>query len=443
MSPNWKRERTAVPSANSRPAPKLGLLANWQQFTLLVLVNGFVGTMVGTERILLPILAEHDFGLKSRVAILSFLVSFGLAKAATNLFAGRWSDRVGRKPVLLAGWLAGLPVPVLIYFAPAWSWVVAANVFLGMNQGLAWSTTVNMKIDLVGPKRRGLAMGINEASGYVAVSLAALGAGYLSAVYGPRMSMLAIGESAAIAGLLISALLIHESRAHMEVESREHRVIAPAMAFKEVFVLTSWRDRTLRSVSFAGLVNNLNDGTAWGLFPLYFASRGLSIQKISILVALYPAVWGLSQLGTGALSDRIGRKMLIVGGMVLQGIALILLAIFTGFLEWAWASVFLGIGTAMVYPTLLATISDVAHPSWRASAVGVYRLWRDSGYAIGAILAGVLADAFGIRRAIVTVGGLTVFAGILAALVMRETLVQRHSAIGSFLPVTGEKRHSS
>jgi len=442
MSPNWKREQTAVPSANSRPAPKLGLLANWQQFTLLVLVNGFVGTMVGTERILLPILAEHDFGLKSRVAILSFLVSFGLAKAATNLFAGRWSDRVGRKPVLLTGWLAGLPVPVLIYFAPAWSWVVAANVFLGMNQGLAWSTTVNMKIDPVGPKRRGLAMGINEASGYVAVSVAALGAGYLSAVYGPRMSMLAIGESAAIAGLLISALLIHESRTHMEVESREHRVIAPAMAFREVFVLTSWRDRTLRSVSFAGLVNNLNDGTAWGLFPLYFASRGLSIQKISILVALYPAVWGLSQLGTGALSDRIGRKMLIVGGMVLQGIALILLTIFTGFLEWAWASVFLGIGTAMVYPTLLATISDVAHPSWRASAVGVYRLWRDSGYAIGAILAGVLADAFGIRRAIATVGGLTVFAGIFAALVMRETLAERNSSISSLLPVAGEKRHS-
>lgn len=430
-------------SANSRPAPQLGLLANWQQFTLLVLVNGFVGTMVGTERILLPILAEHDFGLKSRVAILSFLVSFGLVKAAANLFAGRWSDRVGRKPVLLAGWLAGLPVPVLIYFAPAWFWVVAANVFLGINQGLAWSTTVNMKIDLVGPKRRGLAMGINEASGYVAVSLAALGAGYLSAVHGPRMSMLLIGESAAIAGLLISVLFIHESRTHMEVESREQRITAPAMPFKEVFVLTSWRDRTLRAISFAGLVNNLNDGTAWGLFPLYFAARGLSIQKIGVLVALYPAIWGLGQLGTGALSDRIGRKMLIVGGMVLQGIALILLTIFTGFLEWVWASVFLGIGTAMVYPTFLAAISDVAQPNWRASAVGVYRLWRDSGYAIGAILAGVLADAFGIRRAIATIGGLTVFTGLFVALTMRETLVQRHSSIGSFLPVTGEKRHSS
>ena len=432
-----------MPSANSSTTPKLGLLANWQQFTLLVLVNGFVGTMVGTERSLLPLLAERDFGLKSRVAILSFLVSFGLVKACANLFAGRWSDRVGRKPILLAGWLAGLPVPVLIYFAPAWSWVVAANVFLGMNQGLAWSTTVNMKIDLVGPKRRGLAMGINEASGYVAVSLAALGAGYLSAVYGPRMSMLAIGESAAIAGLLISALFIHESRTHMEVESQEHRVLAPAKSFKEVFVLTSWRNRTLCSISFAGLVNNLNDGTAWGLFPLYFASRGLSIQKISMLVALYPAVWGLGQLGTGALSDRIGRKMLIVSGMLLQGIAIILLTILNGFTGWAWASALLGLGTAMVYPTFLAAIGDVAHPSWRASAVGVYRLWRDSGYAIGAILAGVLADAFGTRRAIATIGGLTVFTGLLVALVMRETLVQRISPINSLQSVTGEKRHTS
>ncbi len=431
-----------MPSANSRTAPKLGLLANWQQFTLLVLVNGFVGTMVGTERSLLPLLAEHDFGLKSRVAILSFLVSFGLVKAGANLFAGRWSDHVGRKPVLLTGWLAGLPVPVLIYFAPAWSWVVAANIFLGMNQGLAWSTTVNMKIDLVGPKRRGLAMGINEASGYVAVSLAALGAGYLSAVSGPRMSMLAIGESAAIAGLLISALFIHESRRHMEVESREQRTTAPVKSFKEVFVLTSWRNRTLCSISFAGLVNNLNDGTAWGLFPLYFASRGLSIQKISVLVALYPAVWGLGQLGTGALSDRIGRKMLIVGGMLLQGIAILLLTMLSGFAGWALASALLGLGTAMVYPTFLAAISDVAQPSWRASAVGVYRLWRDSGYAIGAILAGVLADAFGTRRAIATIGGLTVFTGLLVALTMRETLVQRSSPISSLQPVTGEKRRT-
>lgn len=414
-----------MPSTDLKSAPKLGLLANWQQFTLLVLVNGFVGTMVGTERLLLPLLAVHDFGMTSRLAILSFLVSFGLVKAAANSFAGRWSDRVARKPLLLAGWLAGLPVPILIYFAPAWSWVVAANVFLGINQGLAWSMTVIMKIDLVGPKRRGLAMGLNEASGYLAVSLAALCAGYFSAIYGARMAMLGIGESAAVTGLVISALLVHESRRHMEIEAREHHATTSTKSFKEVFVLTSWRDRTLFSISFAGLVNNLNDGTAWGLFPLYFASRGLSLQKISLLVAVYPAVWGLGQLGTGALSDRIGRKGLIVGGMVLQGGAILLLSSSREFNLWMVASVLLGLGTAMVYPTLLAAIGDVAHPSWRASAVGVYRFWRDSGYAIGAILAGVLADAFGIRWAISAVGGLTALTGLLVALVMRETLAQR------------------
>ncbi len=435
-SPSWKRGRIAVLSADTRSAPRLGLLANWQQFTLLVLVNGFVGIMVGTERLLLPLLAVHDFGLTSRVAILSFLVTFGLVKAGANLFAGRWSDRIGRKHVLLAGWLAGLPVPLLIYFAPAWSWIVAANVFLGINQGLAWSTTVIMKIDLVGPLRRGLAMGLNEASGYVAVSLASLGAGYFSALYGARMAMLGIGETAAIAGLSISALFVHESRRHMQTEAQEHGSTAPPMSFKKVFLLTSWRDRTLFAVSFAGMVNNLNDGTAWGLFPLYFAARGLSLQKIGILVALYPAVWGLGQLSTGALSDRIGRKSLIVGGMILQGTAILLLAVLHGFSGWAVASILLGMGTAMVYPTFLAVIGDVAHPNWRASAVGVYRLWRDGGYAIGAILAGVLADAFGIRWAIATVGGLTVFAGILAAFVMRETLAQRR-------PNSEELRYSS
>lgn len=423
-SPNWKQGQIAVPSANIKPAPRLGLLANWQQFALLLLVNGFVGVMVGTERLLLPLLAVHDFGLTSRVAILSFLVTFGFVKAASNLFAGRWSDRIGRKHVLLAGWLAGLPVPVLIYFAPAWSWVVAANIFLGINQGLAWSTTVNMKIDLVGPRRRGLAMGLNEASGYVAVSLAALGAGYFAAIHGARLAMLGIGETSAIAGLTISALFIHESRKHMEAEAREHGSASPSMSFKEVFLLTSWRDRSLFAVSFSGMVNNLNDGTAWGLFPLYFAGRGLSIQRIGILVALYPAVWGLGQLGTGALSDRIGRKILIVSGMVLQGVAILLLVALREFSGWAVASVLLGLGTAMVYPTLLATIGDVAHPSWRASAVGVYRLWRDSGYAIGAILAGVLADTVGTRWAIATVGGITVFTGIFTALVMRETLIK-------------------
>ena len=440
---NWKQGQIAVPSADIRPAPKLGLVANWQQFALLVLVNGFVGAMVGTERLLLPLLAVHDFGLTSRVAILSFLVPFGLVKAGANLFAGRWSDRVGRKHMLLAGWFAGLPIPILIYFAPTWSWIVSANMLLGINQGLAWSTTVIMKIDLVGPRRRGLAMGLNEASGYLAVSLSALCAGYLSAICGARMAVLGIGESVAISGLCVSAFFIHESRTHAEVEAREHGDTTDAKSFKEIFLLTSWRNRTLFSVSFAGMVNNLNDGTAWGLFPLYFASRGLSIQKVSVLVALYPAVWGFGQLGTGALSDRIGRKVLIVWGMVLQGFAIILLTLVTGFVGWAFASVFLGIGTAMVYPTFLAAIGDIAHPSLRGSVVGVYRLWRDSGYAIGAILAGILADAFGTRQAIAAVGGLTVFTGLLVALVMRETLVHRNSSINSLLSVIGAKRHSS
>ena len=429
-------------STDLKSVPRLGLLANWQQFTLLVLVNGFVGTMVGTERLLLPPLAVHDFGMTSRVAILSFLVSFGLVKAGANLFAGRWSDHVGRKPMLLAGWLAGLPVPVLIYFAPTWSWVVTANVFLGINQGLAWSMTVIMKIDLVGPRRRGLAMGLNEASGYLAVSLAALSAGYFSAVYGPRMAMLVIGEVAAIAGLLISALFIQESRSHVEIEAQAHHATNPEKSFKEVFVLTSWRDRTLFSISFAGMVNNLNDGTAWGLFPLYFISRGLSIQKVGLLVAVYPAVWGLGQLGMGALSDRIGRKGLIVSGMVLQGFAIILLSSSREFNLWMVASVLLGLGTAMVYPTLLAAVGDVAHPSWRASAVGVYRLWRDSGYAIGAILAGIVADAFGIRWAISTVGGLTMLTGFLVAFVMRETLAQRYP-VDSSPSRNRKKRYSS
>ena len=344
--------------------------------------------------------------------------------------------------MLLAGWLAGLPVPVLIYFAPTWSWVVTANVFLGINQGLAWSMTVIMKIDLVGPRRRGLAMGLNEASGYLAVSLAALSAGYFSAVYGPRMAMLVIGEVAAIAGLLISALFIQESRSHVEIEAQAHHATNPEKSFKEVFVLTSWRDRTLFSISFAGMVNNLNDGTAWGLFPLYFISRGLSIQKVGLLVAVYPAVWGLGQLGMGALSDRIGRKGLIVSGMVLQGFAIILLSSSREFNLWMVASVLLGLGTAMVYPTLLAAVGDVAHPSWRASAVGVYRLWRDSGYAIGAILAGIVADAFGIRWAISTVGGLTMLTGFLVAFVMRETLAQRYP-VDSSPSRNRKKRYSS
>jgi MFS family permease len=408
----------------SEAAPRLGLRENWQQFSLLVLVNAFVGAMVGAERVILPLLAEHDFGLASRAAILSFIVSFGLTKAAANLAAGRLSDRVGRKGVLVAGWLVGLPVPLLLYFAPSWGWVVFANVLLGANQGLAWSMTVIMKIDLVGPKRRGLAMGLNEASGYLAVSGAALLSGFLAAAYGQRMALLAITGSVALAGLILSTLFVHESRGHARAEEGSDVQNTAALSFGDVFLRTSWKDRSLFSVSQAGLVNNLNDGMAWGLFPLFFASSGLSLQRVSILGALYPAVWGLTQLGTGALSDLIGRKPLIAAGMVIQGAAILSLPLFTGFVPWALAASFLGIGTAMVYPTLLAAIGDVAHPSWRASAVGVYRLWRDGGYAVGALLAGTVADALGMPWAIAAVGALTVLSGLVVSVVMRETLLK-------------------
>jgi MFS family permease len=415
-----------VRSAKERSEVQLGLLENWQQFTLLVLVNAFVGAMVGAERVVLPLLAQSDFGLASRAAILSFIVSFGIVKAGANLFAGRLGDRIGRKQVLIAGWLFGLPVPFLLYFASSWSWIIFANVLLGLNQGFAWSTTVIMKIDLVGPKRRGLAMGLNEAAGYLAVSGAALLAGYIAASYGHRSALLWVGGVSAVLGLLLSVLFVRESRSHVEVEARGHT--SEERSFREIFVLTSWKDRALFSVSQAGMVNNLNDGMAWGLFPLFFVAGGLSLREVSVLGALYPAVSGLVQLVTGGLSDRWGRKLLITSGMVLQGLAIISLPFTTGFVPWALASGVLGIGTAMVYPTLLATIGDVAHPSWRASAVGVYRLWRDGGYALGAVLAGLIADALGLRWAIAAVGALTVVSGVVALFTMRETLPGKETA---------------
>ena len=407
--------------SDSRPREiRLGLFENWQQFALLVIVNAFVGAMVGAERVVLPLLAQSDFGLASRTGILSFIVSFGIVKACANLFAGRLGDDIGRKKVLVIGWLFGLPVPLLLYFALSWGWVVFANVLLGLNQGFAWSTTVIMKIDLVGPKRRGLAMGLNEAAGYLAVSGAALLAGYIAGSYGHRSALLWVGGASAVLGLALSVIFVRDSRSHVELERRGKT--SPERSFREVFWLASWRDRTLFSVSQAGMVNNLNDGMAWGLFPLFFAAGGLSLREVSILGALYPAVWGLVQLITGALSDHWGRKRLIASGMVLQGLAIIALPLMSDFPSWAIACALLGIGTAMVYPTLLATIGDVAHPSWRASAVGVYRLWRDGGYALGALLSGFLADIAGIRSAIAGVGALTVLSGILVLITMRETL---------------------
>ncbi len=406
------------------PAIRLGLRENLGQFVLLVLVNAFVGAMVGLERSILPAIAEQEFQLAAKAAILSFIVVFGVTKALTNYFAGRLSDRYGRKHVLVAGWFVASPVPFLLMWAPDWNWVLAANVLLGVSQGLTWSTTVIMKIDLVGPRQRGLAMGLNEFAGYLAVAASALATGWLAARYGLRPEPFYLGVGYVAVGFLLSALAVRETRHHVAHEVLTHHagVEAPALGQREIFRRTSLSDRNLSSVSQAGLVNNLNDGMAWGLFPLFFAAAGMSLRQIGTLAAVYPAVWGIGQLFTGAWSDRIGRKGLIVWGMWIQAGGIAVTATSPSFAGFATGGVLLGIGTAMVYPTLLATIGDVAHPSWRASAVGVYRLWRDLGYAAGALLAGLVADAFGIAPAIWLIAGLTFASGALVAARMAETL---------------------
>jgi MFS family permease len=399
---------------------RLGIRANLAQFTLLVIVNAFVGAMVGLERTILPAIAEHDFHLAARTAILSFIVVFGVTKAITNYFAGRLSDAVGRKRVLVAGWLIAVPVPFLLMWAPSWNWVLAANVLLGTSQGLTWSTTVIMKIDLAGPTQRGLAMGLNEFAGYLAVAGSALATGHLAVVYGLRPQPFYLGIAFAAIGLLLAALLVRETHGHAHHEAAK-RAEAPALSQREVFMRTSFSDRDLSSVSQAGLVNNLNDGMAWGLFPLFFAAAHMTLAQIGYLAAIYPAVWGIGQLFTGALSDRLGRKWMIATGMWVQagGIAAIVLS--RSFAGFATGGVLIGLGTAMVYPTLLAAIGDVAHPRWRASAVGVYRLWRDLGYAIGALVAGITADALGLGMAIGLVAAITFVSGLVVAVRMRET----------------------
>lgn len=403
----------------------LGLRANWRQFTLLVLINAFVGALVGLERTVVPVIAEKDFGLVSKSFVLSFLVSFGIVKALANLLAGRWSDHFGRKPILIIGWLTGLPVPLLIIFAPSWDWIVFANVLLGINQGLCWSTTVIMKIDLVGPQQRGLAMGLNEFAGYLAVSFTALLTGYLATTYGLRPAPFYPGIIFAIAGLFVSIFFVRETRVYARQEeklaSTPHRHLQKP-SFAEILLLTSWKDRALFSASQAGLVNNLNDGVVWGLIPIFLAGAGLSLAQIGIIAALYPGVWGIAQLVTGGVSDHWGRKWMIVAGMFVQAIGIGLFVIGGSYALWLTGATLLGLGTALVYPTLLAVISDVAAPSWRASAVGVYRLWRDGGYAVGALAAGLLADFFSMTTAIAVVAGLTFFSGVIVAGMMYETL---------------------
>ncbi|MGZ6903090.1 MFS transporter [Oryzihumus sp.] len=408
---------------------ELGLRPNLAQFVLLVAVNALVGGMLGQERTVVPLLGERVFGLRGYTAGLTFILVFGIAKAATNYFAGMWSDRFGRKPVLVAGWLVAVPVPLLLIWAPAWAWVVVANVLLGISQGLTWSTTVIMKIDLVGPARRGLAMGLNEAAGYGAVGLTALATGYLAQAYGLRPAPFLLGIAFAALGLGLSTLVLRETRQHARLEAAGHVPRADglhdhlhgALTNGQVFLQTSLREPALSSASQAGLVNNLNDGLAWGLFPILFAAAGLSVARIGVLAALYPAVWGLGQLLTGALSDRVGRKWLIAAGMWLQALALGVIATVDVFSLWAVAAVLLGAGTAMVYPTLLASIGDVAHPAWRARSVGIYRLWRDGGFAVGALLAGVVADALGVRAAVWAVAALTAVSGLVVAVRMYET----------------------
>ncbi|MDQ6789319.1 MAG: MFS transporter [Candidatus Dormibacteraeota bacterium] len=401
---------------------RLGIRANLAQFSLLVGVNALVGGMIGQERTVLPLLAQQGFGLAAVTASLTFIVAFGLTKPVANLLAGTLSDRVGRKPLLVAGWLFGLPVPLLLIWAPSWGWVILANVLLGVNQGLSWSTTVNMKIDLAGPARRGLAMGLNEAAGYSAVAITALATGFIAARWGLRPQPFFLGVAYAGLGLGLSALFVRETAAHVRQEAATHLGRAEqTLSTGQVFALTTLREPALSSCSQAGLANNLNDGLAWGLLPIFFAANGLHVAAIGILAAIYPAVWGLGQLVTGALSDRIGRKWLIASGMILQALVLGLIALTRSFAGWALEAALLGVGTAMVYPTLLAAIGDVAHPGWRASAVGVYRFWRDLGFAIGALLSGVVADLFGLTAAIWVVGAITALSGLLVAVRMYET----------------------
>ena len=410
-------------------APSLGLRANLSQFSLLVLVNAFVGGMVGIERSILPALAETEFGLAERTAILSFIAVFGVTKALSNYLAGRLGDRWGRKPVLVIGWIIAAPVPFLLMWAPTWGWIIVANVFLGVSQGLTWSTAVIMKIDLAGPKSRGLAMGLNEFAGYFAVAIAAWATGYLAATYGLRPEPFYLGVVFVAAGLLLSAFVVRETHGHAHHESglADGDKARIKVSQKEVFVRTTWRDRNLSVATQAGLVNTLNDGLAWGLFPLIFAAAGLGLATIGVLAAIYPAVWGASQLITGALSDKVGRKWLIAAGMWMQAIGIVVTALSSAFFGFAAGAVLLGIGTAMVYPTLLATIGDVAHPSWRGSAIGVYRLWRDFGYAFGAIIAGVVADSLGLNAAALVVAGLTFASGLVVAARMSETLQRRRA----------------
>lgn len=410
-----------IDSGTQAPAGvMLGLRANWRQFALLVLINAFVGGMVGIERTVVPLIGSEEFHIASATLITSFIISFGLIKAFANLVSGHLADIWGRKRVLIIGWLFGLPVPFMIIWAPSWEWIIAANALLGINQGLAWSMTVIMKVDLVGPQSRGLAVGLNEFAGYLAVGVTAFLTGYLASKYGLRPAPIYLGVGYAITGTLLSILLVRDTRAHVRVEAGGAPQEAVAIGFWDVFALASFRNRHLFAASQAGLVNNLNDGMSWGIFPLFFASFGLGVEQIGILKAVYPATWGILQVVTGPLSDRWGRKGLIAAGMWIQAAALFLTAFTREFPYWLAGSLLLGLGTAMVYPSLIAAVSDASQASWRARSLSVYRFWRDLGYAIGALFAGVIADFAGMSWAIGTIAMLTFVSGLAVALLMRD-----------------------
>lgn len=400
---------------------QIGIKENLLNFILLVVTNFFVGSMVGLERTILPVIGEEDFGLESASAALSFIISFGFSKAIVNYFAGAIADRLGRKKVLLIGWSIGLFVPLLVIFSTSWWMIVVANIFLGINQGLAWSMTVNMKIDISKPTQRGFAVGLNEFAGYIGVAVMAAVSGFVATSFSNRPEPFYLGIIIVIIGLILS-LLVKDTEEHIKLQTKVFNNNGPTLSAKEVFKATTYKDKSLSSITFAGLSTNLKDGMAWGLFPLFFTGVGLTVSEIGVLVAIYPASWGFFQLFTGALSDKIGRKWLIVGGMWLQTLSLWMILFVGQYSLWLIAAILLGLGTAMVYPTLQASISDVSQPEWRASSMGVYRLWRDSGYAFGALFAGLITDMLNLNWAIGLVALLPLSAGLMAAIRLNETL---------------------
>jgi MFS family permease len=400
---------------------ELGLLANWRQFTLLAIINAFVGAMLGLERTVVPLIADNEFALTSVSVTLTFIISFGIVKALANLFAGRNADRIGRKPLLVAGWLIGLPVPLIIIWAPTWGWIVFANILLGINQGLCWSSAVIMKIELVGPVGRGRATGLNEFAGYLAMALSTAAAGAIAAQTALRPDPFYLGIVFAISGLILSLFFVQETRGYALQEAAQHHQTTEEVSFRTIFWRVSWQDKAFFSLSQGGLVNNLNDVVIWGLLPLLAVRAGISVAEAATVGGTYLGVWGVSQLFTGALSDRIGRKPLVTGGLWVQSIGILLLATGSDASVWLLAALVMGLGTGMVYPTLLAAISDLAHPTWRASALGVYRLWRDSGYAFGALVGGLLADLFTIQAAVLVIATLTAVSGTISFFLLPET----------------------